>query len=261
MTDKGKLYSRGLETVRRDVSGFVAKTYAAVLDAIINKKDIDLAQEVVHKRLCDLEDGKIPMDEFEISVQMKGSYKSTKLPQLTVARKMKARNPGSEPSPGDRFKYAIIDTGNSQHAVSDKAEDMIYIQENKLPIDFLHYLEALKNPLGNLFEAFTDDCSVLFTRTENILRLRKLKTGDISQFITGSTALVNQIRERPRLPPKTANKPKVIQRDLRSIFSSDEEKAILPPPSSPSPPKKKPKTVAASKTTTTTLSKFLFKKQ
>lgn len=233
--DPGKLYAKGLETVRRDVSPFVANTYQMALDAILQKRDILLAQKVVFQRLCDLEDGKIPFQEFEKSVQLKAEYKSENLPQLVVMEKMKARNPGSEPIAGDRFKYVMVETdGDSKSA---KAEDPGYALEQKLPLDYLSYLEALKTPISNLFEAFTDDCSPVFRRTEAVLKARKLKVMDLGQFLGGECRLLDDPihREMPVLLPKAAKKGHCRQRDLSEMLG------VVAPRLPVSPPPKKAK--------------------
>jgi len=259
LEDKGKLYSKGLETVRRDVSPFVAKTYESILEAIVKKKDVILAQEALHKRLCDLEDNKIPLEEFEISVSMKSTYKSVNLPQLTVVRKMKERNPGSEPTAGDRFTYVVIENPKAT-GVSEQAEDPAYVKAGNAKIDRLHYLKALMTPISNLFRAFTDDCSILFRRTEQTLIRQRDKAQDISLFVTGGAAVE---RKMPQMPPKTEAKPEkpdhatTASSAIDSFFksmavaapaSSSSSSSSGPktprrrPPVAPEPPKKKRKT-------------------
>lgn len=254
--DKGKLYSKGLETVRRDVSPFVAKTYESILEAIVKKKDVYLAQLALHNRLCDLEDNKIPIEEFEISVSMKSSYKATNLPQLTVARKKKERNPGSEPIAGDRFTYVIVQ-GREGASVSEQAEDPEFVKAGHAQIDRMHYLKAATKPISNLFRAFTDDCSVLFRRTEGSLIRQRNKSHDMTLLFSGGDAKTE--RKMPKLPPKTEIKEEkdsgstgfaaiteCFQKSSDAAPSPSTPRRAAPPPPPSQPPKKKRKTAPKS---------------
>jgi len=250
LTDKGKLFSKGLEAVRRDTSPFVAKIYNAMLDAIIVKKDVLLAQKILHDRLCDLEDNKVPIEEFQISCQLKAKYKNVKLPQLTVVDKMKGRNPGSEPTAGERFQYVFVDLGREDAATFEKAEETAYARDMKLPIDRLHYLEALKNPISSLLEAFTDDCSILFKRTEAVLReIQRPKTGDIRKFMQFEAPAPPTERSMPQLPPKSAPAQPEKRRTLDTMFGGTASTAAPI-----EPPKKKTKKKTEAKPTANLLS-------
>ena len=89
-------------------------------------------------------------------------YKA-KQAHVELAARMKARDPGSAPSVGDRVAYVIIQAEKGAPAYS-KAEDPIYVLENNIPIDTKHYLDhQLAKPLMRIFEPIIENAGSLLS--------------------------------------------------------------------------------------------------
>jgi DNA polymerase delta subunit 1 len=208
--DEPILDVKGVEMIRRDATLFTQKVYEDVLRAIMYDRDVNKAQTVLHNYLCDLEDGKISSAMFEVSCQMKATYKNHNLPQVRVVEKMRNRAPGSEPKPGDRMTYIVLQGKTLKDPVYTRAEDPLYVKEHNLPIDYLYVIEnQLEKPISSLFDNFTSDTSILFRRTKRVL----LNRYNGSKTIT--SLFGEEKREMPILP--SMSRPKDTQKTRRTV--------------------------------------------
>jgi hypothetical protein len=60
------------------------------------------------------------------------------------------RQPGSEPRQGERVSFLVTDTGNPKHKLFEKADDPVYVEENKVKLDYKYYFAKLKKPVNDL---------------------------------------------------------------------------------------------------------------
>jgi len=159
-----KMDCKGIESVRRDNCRLVANMISTVLDKLLIEKDVDGAVQFVKDTISALLQNKIDLSLLVVSkalTKSEGKYDS-KQAHVTLAEKMRKRDPGTAPSLGDRVPY-VITTGRKGQPSNERAEDPLYVMEHSIPIDNDYYLEnMLKKPLERIFEAILDNPSVLF---------------------------------------------------------------------------------------------------
>ncbi|KAJ8612676.1 hypothetical protein CTAYLR_002097 [Chrysophaeum taylorii] len=156
------LDAKGLETVRRDNCLLVRQLVDACLRLMIIRGDVDAALAHAKSVISDLLQNKIDVSLLVItkSLSTVENYKA-KQAHAELAKKMKARDPGTAPSAGDRVPYVIV-PGPKGAAAYEKAEDPAYVLENNLPVDARYYLEnQLYKPLRRIFEPVVKDTEFL----------------------------------------------------------------------------------------------------
>jgi DNA polymerase delta subunit 1 len=135
-TSDPKLDVKGMIT-RRDTIPFVQSLQRSMIETLMFSRDITKCLDILFEQLSRLLTGQVPMSELSVSCQMKSisSYVSKNLPQVAVALKMKARQPGSEPKAGDIINYVIVHGGSNKKSLSHRAEELKYAQDHKLLMD------------------------------------------------------------------------------------------------------------------------------
>jgi DNA polymerase elongation subunit (family B) len=165
---------KGLQVVRRDNTPFVRETCKELLDVILESKNPEGAIELARKRAVELLDGRVPNEKLVLSQKLADAYKScikdeagnkivstdcenVNLPHVVVVRKMREREPGSEPQSGDRVQFVLIDTGDPGAKQFEKSEDPVYALANKVPLDYRYYFtNKFMNPVCDLLEPIVE---------------------------------------------------------------------------------------------------------
>ena len=76
---------------------------------------------------------------------------------VELQERMRIRNPGTQPSNGDRVPYVMIKSLKKSQNY-DKGEDPLYVLENNLTIDQDWYIERqLQGPLLRIFGPIMND--------------------------------------------------------------------------------------------------------
>ena len=212
---------KGLQVVRRDCAPFVKDISKNILDTIMYEKDVDKAMQQAKDIGQRLLNNEIPIDELIVSKSMRKGYKNDKQPHLEVAKKIETRNPGAGPKCGARVPYVFIDTGNNKHLQYQKAEDPVFVKENKLQVDLLYYLEhSLFNPIQSLFEVFITNPSMrLYGPMIDKYKKQKLGQPDITQFYNSLNSRATE--EQRWSDTKVKKKTKAVdtkQRTIRLFF-------------------------------------------
>ena len=98
-----------------------------------------------------------PFESFVVSKALRGGYKNTAQPHLTVAKKILRRTGEAVPS-GSRVPYVFVeDPANADALLSERAEDPAYAREHGLVIDRLHYIRhQLQSPITALLDVLVD---------------------------------------------------------------------------------------------------------
>ena len=150
--NKGKLKFMGLVLKRRDNCDLVKDVYGGILDYLM-KEDLPGAIDFLNRSLQDLIDGKIPMDKLAITKALRSDYKNPQqIAHRVLADRIGKRDPGNKPKPGDRIKYVYIVNPDKNALQGDKIEVPDYIIQNKISIDYTHYItNQLMKPLQQLF--------------------------------------------------------------------------------------------------------------
>ena len=150
--DDGYLKFMGLVLKRRDNCDLVKDVYGGVLHELMNGSNIQSAIHFLYDSLENLIQGRVPMDKLAITKALRGDYKNpAAIAHRVLADRIAQRDPGNKPKPGDRMKYVYI-VNKQAKLQGDKIETPEFIVENKLKIDYTHYItNQLMKPLQQLF--------------------------------------------------------------------------------------------------------------
>lgn len=149
---KERLDVRGIEVVRRDWCDLASETMKSVLDIILKENDPKKAINYVKERVKELEAGKTPLVKLAVtkSISQQPEHYKGRLPHITLAKKMRKRDPANAPAIGDRISYVIV---RGIGLISERAESIDFIERNRLPIDSSYYIESqLLPPVERIFE-------------------------------------------------------------------------------------------------------------
>ena len=76
---------------------------------------------------------------------------NSKLPHVSLAIKMKMRDPNNAPRSGDRIQFLFVNNGKK--LLCDRVEDLQYVKENALHIDYRYYLDhQIIHPIEEIFD-------------------------------------------------------------------------------------------------------------
>src|SRR6056300_504382 len=163
---------KGLQLVRRDNTPHMREVCKELLDVVLDSSGTDAPKALARKRAVELLEGDVPNEKLILSQSLSDSYKvkgksvSINSPDIKdinqahvqVVRKMRERQPGSEPQSGDRVPYILIDTGDHKARAFEKSEDPVYARENELPVDYPYYfLNKFLNPVCDLLDPLFDN--------------------------------------------------------------------------------------------------------
>jgi DNA polymerase elongation subunit (family B) len=153
--DPNKCYLKymGLSIKRRDSCDYLKDVYGDILNILMKDNNIEGAIKYLEKSLLNLIEGNVPMDKLTITKALKSYYKNpNQIGHNVLANRIGQRDPGNKPKPGDRMKFVFIVNNNPKALMGDKIETPEYIIENKLQIDYTHYItNQLMKPLQQLF--------------------------------------------------------------------------------------------------------------
>lgn len=166
---------KGLQLVRRDNIPFVREVCKELLDVILESKNPEGAKQVAKSRAVELLDGRIPIEKLTMSQKLADKYKSSEkdedgkklvstnyekvnLPHVSVVRKMREREPGSEPQSGDRVPFVLVKTGIKNAKQFEIAEDPKWAKDHNIPLDYEYYFtNKFMNPVCDLLEPLVKD--------------------------------------------------------------------------------------------------------
>jgi len=176
--NKGKLKFMGLSIKRRDSCDYLKDVYGGILNMLMDTKqdnNIKNAIDFLEKSLNDLIEGKIPMDKLTITKALRGYYKNPmQIGHNVLAERIGKRDPGNKPKGGDRMKFVFIVNKDPKALMGDKIETPDFIIENKLEIDYNHYItNQLMKPLQQLFGLALEQICILQNKKSAIKTLQK----------------------------------------------------------------------------------------
>ena len=151
--NKGYLKYMGLSIKRRDSCDYLKDVYGDILNILMKDNNVEGAIKYLENALNHLIEGKVSMDKLTITKALKGYYKNpNQIGHNVLANRIGQRDPGNKPKPGDRMKFVFIVNDTPKALMGDKIETPEYIIENKLQIDYTHYItNQLMKPLQQLF--------------------------------------------------------------------------------------------------------------
>ena len=149
----GHMKFMGLSLKRRDSCDYLKDVYGGILNILMHENNIERAVTYLNDSLNNLIEGKVSMDKLEITKALRGYYKNPQqIGHRVLADRIGARDPGNKPKPGDRMKFVFIVNDKPKALMGDKIETPEYIINNKIKIDYTHYItNQLMKPLQQLF--------------------------------------------------------------------------------------------------------------
>ena len=163
---------KGLQLVRRDNTAHVREVCKELLDVVLESSDTEPPKALALQRAIELIEGDVPNEKLMLSQSLSDSYKvkgqnvSINSPgirdinqaHVQVVRKMRERQPGSEPQSGDRVPYILVKTEDPKAKAFEKSEDPKYVKDNNIPIDYEYYfMNKFINPVCDLLEPLFED--------------------------------------------------------------------------------------------------------
>lgn len=148
-----KRKSMGIVLKRRDNAPVVKDIYGGVVDILMKDKDIEKAAEFLQESLAKLIDGEVPIDKLIITKSLRGNYKNPKqIAHKVLADRIGRRDPGNKPGPGDRIPFVYFEHENKKALQGEKIELPGFVIENKLEIDYAHYItNQVMKPIQQVF--------------------------------------------------------------------------------------------------------------
>jgi DNA polymerase elongation subunit (family B) len=193
---------KGLQLVRRDNTAHVREVCKELLDVVLESNDTEAPRALALQRAIELIEGDVPIEKLTLSQGLSDSYKvkgqsvSINSPNIAdinqahvqVVRKMRERQPGSEPQSGDRVPYVLVKTGDPKAKAFEKSEDPKYAKEHDIPIDYEYYfMNKFINPVCDLIEPLFEDpkeeiFGELLTKIKPKRRPRKVKETPVEEL-------------------------------------------------------------------------------
>lgn len=151
--NKGYLKYMGLSIKRRDSCDYLKDVYGEILHILMKDNNVESAIKYLDFALNELVEGNVSMDKLTITKALRSDYKNpNQIGHKVLADRIGQRDPGNKPKPGDRMRFVFVVNDRPKALMGDKIETPDYITENKLQIDYTHYItNQLMKPLQQLF--------------------------------------------------------------------------------------------------------------
>ena len=158
---KCKRKSMGIVLKRRDNAPIVKDVYGGIIDILMKDKNIEKAASFLLSSMENLIAGNVPMDKLIITKSLRGHYKNPQqIAHKVLADRIGRRDPGNKPSAGDRIAFAYFENNNKKALQGEKIETPAYIKENKLKIDYAHYItNQIMKPVQQVFALVLENMS------------------------------------------------------------------------------------------------------
>lgn len=162
-----KIDVKGLQVVRRDSCKFVRDTCKKLLETVLESQDPSGAVTLAREAKDTLMSGRVNTEELVLTKSLAADYK-VKMPHVEVTRKMRERNPGSEPQIGSRVPFVVTKTKKGLDKLFEKAEDPEWVKEKHIPLDYEYYFEhQLKKPVEDLLEPLVNPNEIFSTQKKS----------------------------------------------------------------------------------------------
>jgi DNA polymerase elongation subunit (family B) len=173
--NKGAMKFMGLSLKRRDSCDYLKDTYGGILNILMKDNNILNAIDFLNHSLQQLIDGNVSMEKLAITKALRSDYKNPmQIGHWVLAEKIGKRDPGNKPKPGDRMKFVFVENNEKKALMGDKIETPDFIVQNKLPIDYAHYItNQLMKPLQQLFGLALEQIYELQRKTAALKNVRK----------------------------------------------------------------------------------------
>lgn len=151
--EKGKMKYMGIVLKRRDNAPIVKDIYGGVVEILMKTKNIQKSINFVYKSLDSLVNGEVNIEKLLVTKSLRGYYKNpNQIAHKVLAERIGLRDSGNKPGAGDRMNYAYIKNTDKKALQGDKIETPDFIKQNKLELDYGHYISnQIMKPLLQLY--------------------------------------------------------------------------------------------------------------
>jgi DNA polymerase elongation subunit (family B) len=185
---------KGIDAVRRDRSKLVKTLSTAILDALLIKKSLKEALDVIRVTLSTVAKQEAPLDWFILSKSLKGTYASENQPHVQAWRRMAARGDADIPEIGTRMPFVVTVgslTKKGPSPLYERAEHPEYVRVKKIAYDAKYYLENARDVIERLLAPTTEGPIVK--------KLFEQAFVDAEHKSSGNMSLASFMRKKPRL--------------------------------------------------------------
>ncbi len=188
------LDAKGFRHVKRDTCKLVVNTSEVILKKLMIEKDVPGAVNHLLSTLNDIHEDKIPPEQYVISMMLSrdmDSYHDLIPAHVTLARRLRERDPNNAPHSGDRIPYVAVDIDDPklERKLSERIEDPDYAQKNRMTIDRHWYVRCqLQEPCIKLLRQVLKNPMEIFDRASG--KQLRIQTGivDLSRFTRPASA-------------------------------------------------------------------------
>lgn len=178
---QSELEFKGIDAVRRDRTKVVRDLSEQVLDALMIKSDVQLAQTILSTGLTKLLKNEVPIEDYVMSKSLRGTYASENLPHVMAWKRMKARGDAGLPPQGSRMPF-VITMPEKTVPLYELAEHPEYIKLRNLRPWAFYYIENIRNVMERLLEPTGIPVSSLFDDAEAKAKFLQNKTRGLREM-------------------------------------------------------------------------------
>ena len=168
--------SMGIVLKRRDNAPIVKDIYGGIIDILMNDKNVNKSIDFLKSSLQSVVNGECKINKLVITKSLRSFYKNPQqIPHKVLADRIGERDPGNRPKPGDRIPFAyIVSDKKGKVKQGEKIELPTYIAENKLPIDYAHYItNQIMKPILQIYALVLYDLPGFKNKDGKIRRFKR----------------------------------------------------------------------------------------
>ena len=172
---KCKRKEMGIVLKRRDNAPIVKEIYGGIIDILMKQQDIKKAIEFLRECLRNIVDENYSIEKLIISKSLRSGYKNPQqIAHKVLADRITLRDPGNKPSSGDRIPYVFIHNADKKAKQGDRIETPTYIRENRIKIDYSHYItNQIMKPLLQVFALVLEKIWIMENKRSKIHKFKK----------------------------------------------------------------------------------------
>lgn len=105
---------KGIDAVRRDRTKMVRELSEQLLEHLLVENDPKTSLDLLERRIADILEDRVDVEDFVLSKSLKGSYASENVPHVQAWRRMQERGDSGCPEKGGRMPILIVDPYGTQ---------------------------------------------------------------------------------------------------------------------------------------------------
>ena len=172
---KCKRKSMGIVLKRRDNAPIVKDIYGGIVDILMKSKDIEHACRFLKESLGEIASRTVPIGKLIITKSLRSGYANPdQIAHKVLADRIGSRDPGNKPGIGDRVAFVYITNKSKTALQGDRIETPEFISENKLVIDYNHYVtNQIMKPVIQIFSLVLESLPGFMERKTSISKWNK----------------------------------------------------------------------------------------